>query len=154
MCHGRCLDGVDLVGNASNPLLYTQYNPGTNEVAFRLRMESNGAKGSFYLLGIAGNPASSTLDFFVGVFVPSSGGSPEVRFYETGGGLNISPSTTSFDVRTSVLAAGQVVDFKATTADLDANGKTDGFISFKFSADALVAAVRSRAPGEIGRAHV
>ena len=73
-------DGVDLVGNASNPLLYTQYNVATNEVAFRLRMESATAKGAFYLLGIAGNPAGNTLDFFVGVFVPTNG-SPVVRFY-------------------------------------------------------------------------
>ena len=142
-------DGVDLVGNASNPLLYTQYNVATKEVAFRLRMESYTAKGSFYLLGIAGNPSGSTLDFFIGVFVPTNG-TPEVRFYENGTGLNTSPSTTSFDTRTSQLATGQVVDIRTTGTDLDVNGKNDGFISFKFSADALVAFANSSKGGLTG----
>jgi len=135
------------VGDAANPLLYTQYNPATQELAFRLRMESVDGKGVYYLLGIAGDPAGTTLDFFIGVYVPPNGSTPEVRFYDVGTGLNNSPLTTSFSLASSVLAAGQAVAITttgshATDNDLDSNGKLDGFVSFKLDGNALVSFAR------------
>lgn len=57
------VNGVDLVGNSTNPLLYMLYNPKTDELAFRIREEAVDTKGAFYLLGIIGNKTTGAIDF-------------------------------------------------------------------------------------------
>ncbi|MDA7827197.1 DUF4347 domain-containing protein, partial [Rhodobacteraceae bacterium] len=134
-------DGIDLVGNADHPLLYTKYNDFTEEVAFRIRMESaNEKSGTFHLLGIADTTVQTpSINFFIGVFVSSNGREVSVKLYETGNGENTSPSTTSFNVKTAVSPSGTAVDIKAiANSDLDSNGKNDGFVSFKLDINDLV----------------
>lgn len=142
--------GVDLVGDASNALLSMQYNAGLDELAFRIRQETVNVSGVFYLLGILGTPASSTIDFFIGVFIPSSGATPTVRFYDAGSGLNNSPSTSSFNPKTAVAPANASVVISSTGQDLDSNGAIDGFVSFKFKASDLVAYANTAAGGQTG----
>jgi len=130
-------EGTDLVGDNDHTLLSTQYNSSTDELAFRVRLESENPDGIFTLLGVDGT-GNGAIDFFVGVNIPSNGGTPTVEFYETGNGTNDSPSTSSF--KNPISAAGGVVNITAASDgdDIDADGNVDGFVSFKLDASAFV----------------
>jgi len=137
----------DLVGTFRQPALYVQYNgsPASSNgtLAFRARVGSDlpqaGTFDSVLFVGIDGN-SDGKLDLFVGA--DNSGGSPQIKIWATGPGLNISPNTTTINAPANqktyaggsanfdFSAVSLTLDPGATNLDLNADGATDRFVSF------------------------
>ncbi|WP_165791730.1 tandem-95 repeat protein [Thalassospira marina] len=159
---------VDLVGDASNAMLYIKYDDngttGTtsdDEIYFRLRTDhsadkSQGFSGYAWMgMDVDGD---GDLDAFLMAFGTSQGFS--INVYSAGTGANNSPSTTSLDSQNpvaivtkeavSVDATGSVLNHSSSAssyfgrvADIDSgangnidnDGDTDYFLTFKVNAD-------------------
>jgi len=130
---------ADLVGIAANPGFYTAYD-GTN-IYFRARLGKAPTGGAFTGLlwvGIDGN-GDGALDIFIGV--NNQGSTKQVGFYDAGTGANNSPSTTSIGNAVAAYqitetatnynyqAVSSTIDPTSTNLDLNADGKTDMFLS-------------------------
>ncbi|MCG2586850.1 Ig-like domain-containing protein, partial [Massilia sp. TS11] len=149
--------GLDFVGTSALPLFYTKYSAGSDELAFRIREEVTTPSGAYYLIGVIGNPANSTISFFIGVNIPSGGGAPTVQFYDAGSGANNSPSTSSFNTKTATAATSYSVNMSAvnvidtTVSNSNLNSPdytgTDGFVTFKFSASAFATYAATKISG-------
>ncbi len=134
---------TDLVGNATHALLYAKYDTkGTDtesddEIGFRLRVGATDDSGGFSAIGLIGTDANS--DGVVDLFLAYDGrATPTVSLFEPGSGANDSPASTS--LQNAVSAAGAETDVSlvdaatdpsATDTDLDDDGNTDAFVSFK-----------------------
>lgn len=135
---------TDLVGNAEHSLLYAKFDTnGTDtesddEIGFRIRVGATDGSGGFGAIGLIGTDANN--DGVVDLFLAYDGRTtPTVTFFEPGSGTNDSPASTS--LQNAVLAAGAetnvslvdaTTDPSATDTDLDDDGNTDAFVSFKF----------------------
>jgi hypothetical protein len=140
----------DLVGNASNPVAYYKFD-GANTpsltdgtLGFRVRIGSDlpqvGTFDSVLFIGVDGNN-DGALDLFVGVD-NKGGGTPAIKIWDAGTGLNNSPSTTTVAVPSAqkiytetsanfdFSQVSLTIDPTATSFDLDADGSTDRFVSF------------------------
>ena len=146
----------DLVGTLGEPAFYVQYNssPGTNQgtLGFRARVGSDlpqaGTFDSVLFIGIDGN-SDGKLDLFVGA--DNSGGSPQIKIWATGPGLNISPNTTTINAPANQKVYAETsanFDFSAvsltlnpgaTNLDLNADDTTDRLISFSLPFADIVA---------------
>ena len=134
---------TDLVGNAPHPLLYAKFDDkGTasesdDEIGFRLRIGATDASGGFGAIAAIGTDANA--DGVVDLFLAFDGRStPTVTFFEPGPGANDAPASTS--LQNAVAAAGAesdislvdaTTDHTATDTDLNGDGNTDAFVSFK-----------------------
>lgn len=135
---------TDLVGNAEHSLLYAKFDTnGTDtesddEIGFRIRVGAIDGSGGFGAIGLIGTDANN--DGVVDLFLAYDGRTtPTVTFFEPGSGTNDSPASTS--LQNAVLAAGAetnvslvdaTTDPSATDTDLDDDGNSDAFVSFKF----------------------
>jgi hypothetical protein len=140
---------ADIAGNNILPSFYTKLVPAVGgtpaTVYYRVRLGSDDSPAGFKaacFLGIDGN-GDGALDFFIGV--NNSGSANGVFIWGAGGGLNISPSTTSINSQNPFRSYGltaqnynwsivnSTIDPEADTpAELDTNtdGSTDYFLSF------------------------
>ena len=140
----------DLVGNATHPAAYINFDnartPSLTDgtLGFRVRVGSDvpqtGTFDSVLLIGIDGNN-DGALDLFLGAD-NKGGGTPAIKIWDVGAGLNNSPNTTTVATPTSQKVYSETslnFDFSqvsltieptATVFDLDADGSTDRFISF------------------------
>jgi hypothetical protein len=141
----------DIVGNAAHPSVYTAFGdagtPSTTDgmLAFRVRvggdLNPSGFKTAVFV-GIDAN-RDGALDLFLGI--NNSGSADTIGIWSPGGGLNISPSTTTI-VSTPVVsytqsasnynwtAVNATIDPTVGTAtDLDGGGQTDYFLTFSIS---------------------
>jgi hypothetical protein len=145
---------ADIVGNASRPALYMQFDDGgtpdltDGNIAFRLRLGAQWNPPGFSRFAAVGMDADGdgALDIFIGV--DNSGGSDRIEIYNGGGGGNTSPSTTTLvsvanpnpppDYYTYTQTASNY-DWSETDAtiepgesnfDLDADTNTDRFLSW------------------------
>lgn len=152
----------DIVGNATNASLYTQFdnggtagNPVDDEIAFRVRLAGDASPAGLKTVVWIGIDANSDgkIDLFAGALEDS-----KLGFYPAGTGANISPSTTSIDAGSpyyEVAVSTLNFNFSPVTAtnspgttnfNLD-NGSggganhTDHFVSWKLPFSALEAAV-------------
>jgi len=139
----------DIVGNAAHPAAYFQFwNGGTPDptdgvLGFRVRVGSDrptpGVFNSVLFIGVDGN-GDGALDIFLGA--DNSGGSSQIKIWDAGTGLNISPNTTTvnsppgqkvYPENATNFHFGPVsltLDPPATDFDLDDDGDTDWFVSF------------------------
>jgi len=139
----------DLVGNAGHPAAYFNFDnantPSLTDgtLAFRVRVGSDlpqlGTFDSVLFIGMDGN-SDGALDIFLGA--DNKGGTPEIKIWDAGTGLNISPSTTSVSAPPGQFSYGETsanfdfsqvsatIDPPATIFDLDVDGTTDRFVSF------------------------
>ncbi|HYE00847.1 MAG TPA: DUF4347 domain-containing protein, partial [Alphaproteobacteria bacterium] len=129
---------LDLVGNASNPLLYYQFDDGgtpsltDGTLAYRFRVGDD----SFGAVALVGVDADRDGDLDLFLSVDKAGGnasSHAVKIWAPGNGANNSPSTTSLTAPTSqktyALTAANYL-LSSTGSDLDGDGNTDSFVSF------------------------
>ncbi len=154
----------DIVGNASHPSLYTQFdNGGTpgiatdDEIGFRVRLAGDASPAGLKTVIWIGIDANSDgkPDLFAGTLEDS-----KLGFYPAGTGANISPSTTSivstspyFEVAVSTLNfnfspvtatnAPGTTNFNLDGGSGGAANHTDHFVSWKLPFSALAAAVNS-----------
>lgn len=135
---------TDLVGDGTHTLLYAKYDTkdtateSDDEIGFRLRIGATDADGGFGSLGAVGVDANS--DGIVDLFLAYDGrATPTVSIFEPGPGGNDTPASTS--LQNAVVAAGAETDISlvdattdptATDTDLNDDGNTDAFVSFKF----------------------
>ena len=129
----------DIVGNASAPSLYMQFNSGYLGFRFRVGADASppGFKGAAFV-GLDAN-RDGALDLFIGV--DNSGSQDQIGLWNPGTGLNISPSTTTI-ANTAFITYTEtaqnyafapvtaVNDPGVTSFDLNGDGKTDQFLSF------------------------
>lgn len=139
----------DIVGNATYPAAYFQFwnggtpSPTDGTLAFRVRVGSDrpqvNAFNSVLFIGVDGD-GNGSLDIFLGA--DNSGGSSQVKIWDAGTGLNISPNTTTVSSPPGQKVYAQsstnfhfgpvslTLDPPATDFDLDDDGDTDWFVSF------------------------
>jgi hypothetical protein len=151
----------DLVGNAANPTIYEAFNPGTKAsltdgtLFFRARLGADASplgqfKGAFFA-GIDAN-ADGRLDLFLGV--DNSGSTNAVGIWMPGTGQNVSPNTTTIvnpaaktytETATNYhfAAVSSVLQPGVTQFDINADGKTDQFLSFAVPFQDVVAQLSS-----------
>jgi hypothetical protein len=133
----------DLVGNATNPLLYGFFDPGTpgsltdGTLFFRARVGREATPAGFkstLLVGIDAN-ADGRLDLFVGV---DNSGQDTLRIWDPGTGANDGPSTSSFSATAFAytetatnynFSSATSLDVNAGT-DVNGDGDPDYFLSF------------------------
>ena len=129
----------DIVGNLGEPSLYMQLSGGY--LGFRLRVGADvnppGFKGAAFV-GLDAD-LNGSLDLFIGV--DNSGTPNQVGIWDPGTGLNTSPSTTTI-VKTPVFSytetslnygftsVNSTINPGAINFDLNADGKTDQFLTF------------------------
>ena len=136
--------GIDLIGNATHPLMYTQYDDkGTDsdeiddEIGFRLRV--NGPESGNYLFIGVDADADGDLDLFISIDGTSKSA---INLWNPGIEANNSPSTTSIakdpesEERTngtnySFLEVVSISVDPSATPDVGLDGKNDYFSSFK-----------------------
>ena len=138
----------DVVGNISNPSLYTAFdNGGTTgiltdgQLGFRFRVGADKSPAGYKGAAFVGLDldANGSLDVFAGV--NNSGSSSLVGLWWAGTGANISPSTTTIAgtptysyaetaANYSWMAVTSLNDPTATTFDIDGGGDTDYFLTF------------------------
>lgn len=135
---------TELVGDANHSLLYGSFDTnGTDtetddEIGFRLRVGAANESGGFGELAVIGTDANN--DGVIDLFLAFDGRTtPGVSLFAPGPGANRdTPVTTS--LQNPVAAAGAETDVSlvdaatdptATDADLDNDGNTDAFVSFK-----------------------
>ncbi len=143
----------DIVGNAAEPSLFMQFLNGY--IGFRIRVGADvspaGFKGAAFI-GLDAN-LDGKLDLFIGVNNQGSGN--QVGLWNPGTGLNISPSTTtiaspatfSFSETSTNYGFAPVsvsTDPSATNYDLNADGKTDQFLSFFVSFSNVLSALAAQ----------
>lgn len=128
----------DIVGNLSEPSLYMQYTSGY--IGFRLRLGADvsppGFKGCAFIgldVGLTG-----TLDLFIGV--DNQGSHNQVGIWLPGSGANTAPANTSVGALVnsytetsqnySFTPLSTAIDPTSVNFDLNADGRTDQFLSF------------------------
>ncbi|MCK0153765.1 Ig-like domain-containing protein [Alcanivorax sp. S6407] len=160
--------GVDIVGTDLDATMLTIYDdkgtPGDtsdDELAFRVRVGGANSQGGF-----GGNlwigmdvDLDGDLDAFIGMDGDGKTGASfdgQVRVYEAGNDLNTSPSTSSainpvwvadlLDNGTnfSFDTVDNITDPLRSTDDINLDGNTDRFISFKINWDALKAVLNAK----------
>jgi hypothetical protein len=146
----------DVVGNASHPSFYAQFGDANTpsltdgDLAFRIRLGADDSPAGFktaLFIGIDANH-DGALDLFLGV--NNSGAANTIGIWNPGAGLNISPNTTSI-VSTPLLTYSEVaINYSwisvsltsdpsvGTATDLNADGKTDYFLSFSIPFNDIV----------------
>lgn len=143
----------DIVGNVGEPSLYMQYNSGY--LGFRLRVGADvspaGFKGDAFI-GLDAN-GGTALNLFIGV--DNSGSPNQLGIWDPGTGLNTSPNTTSI-VSTPLFtytetstdygftSVNATINPGATNFDLNADGKTDQFLTFYVPFTNVVSALAAR----------
>ncbi len=143
----------DIVGNVGEPSLYMQYNSGY--LGFRLRVGADvspaGFKGDAFI-GLDAN-GGAALNLFIGV--DNSGSPNQLGIWDPGAGLNTSPSTTSI-VSTPIFSytetstdygftsVNAAINPGATNFDLNADGKTDQFLTFYVPFTNIVSALAAK----------
>jgi hypothetical protein len=152
----------DIVGNATHPSLYTQFdNGGTpgnvtdDEIAFRVRLGGDANPGGLKTVVWVGIDANldGKIDLFAGALEDS-----KIGFYPAGTGANTSPNTTSitngspyYEVTVSTLNfnfSPVTATNSPSTTDFDLDdgtgggaNHTDHFVSWKLPLSSLAAAV-------------
>jgi len=140
----------DMVGNLSQPSFYMQYTNGFLGFRFRVGADASpaGFKGAAFV-GLDAN-LSGSLDLFIGVNNQGSGDSVGIWF--PGAGLNTSPKTTSIvspptlsysetSLNYSFAPVTAVNNPGASSFDLNADGRTDQFLTFYVPFSAIVSAL-------------
>jgi hypothetical protein len=149
----------DIVGNASRPALYTQFDDGgtpgdltDGNIAFRLRVGAEKNPVGFSRFAAVGMDADrdGAIDIFIGV--ANQGSSDRIELYDAGPGANTSPDTTSIasvsPVPITYSETATNYDWSAIDAtiepgesnfDLDADGNTDFFLSWLVPFNDIVA---------------
>lgn len=155
----------DLVGNATHASVYTYFGDGNTpsttdgSLAFRLRLGADTNPSGFKtaaFVGIITDRASGKIDLFLGV--NNSGSADTIGIYAPGGGLNISPSTTtigSVPLMSYTLAASNynwaavtsMTDPTATNFDIDNGGgpaNVDRFLTFAIPFNDIITQLAAR----------
>jgi hypothetical protein len=140
----------DIVGNLSEPSLYMQLADGFLGFRFRVGADQNppGFKGAAFV-GLDAT-LSGALNLFVGVNNQGSGN--EVGIWFPGNGLNTSPNTTSLvspantswsetSLNYGFVPVTSTINPGATDFDLNADGKTDQFLTFYVPFSAIISAL-------------
>lgn len=155
---------LDIVGNATHPSFYTQFDGGgtpsliDGEIGFRIRVAGDSNPGGFKGTAWIGMDvdSSGSIDLFAGVIDGTT-----IGFYRAGGDANISPNTTSVSTNNAYYTVGasssnysfmQVNSTNNPIANLNINldngsggGAThnDYFLTVALPFDRLVLAVNS-----------
>ncbi len=155
---GNATSSSDLVGDASNPAFYTQFDNGGGDTSltdgtlfFRARLGAPGGSSTpvfdrNLFVGIDGD-GDGELDLYLGVH--HQGSNEELTIYGPGGGLNTSPNTTTITGPVSTITETatnydySLVD--TATTDLDGDGNDDYFVSFAFDLQVIVDALLAQA---------
>jgi hypothetical protein len=136
----------DIVGTNNLPALYYRFDAGApgiltdGQLAFRLRLGSG--SGTFPKVAHVGIDAdgNGSVDAFISV--DNAGNPDNIRIFDPGAGLNVSPNTTSIDSHSPYASYAEVssnFNYSAVTAtndpgafsyDADADGNTDFFLSW------------------------
>jgi hypothetical protein len=149
---------ADVVGNASRPALYMQFDDGgtpgdltDGNIAFRLRLGAQRSPPGFSRFAAVGMDADldGALDLFIGV--DNQGSSDHIEIYHAGSGANTSPDTTTIVCHPNPSPPPSCLDTYSYTPtvsnydwspvdatiepgesnfDLDADGNTDYFLSW------------------------
>lgn len=148
---GNSNSSSDLVGDATDPAFFTQFDNGGDDTSltdgtlfFRARLGAPGGNSTpvfdrNLFVGIDAN-GDGGLDLYLGVH--HQGSSEELAIYSAGTDLNISPNTTSITgplatiTETSSNYNYDVVDSAVT--DLDGDGETDYHLSFAVDFQTIV----------------
>ena len=140
---------ADIVGNSTHASFYLKFDNGNTSsttdgtLAFRIRLGSDlpqaGSFGSVLFIGVDGNN-DGALDLMLGADQAST--TPTIKIWDAGGGLNVSPNSTSITVpinqKTYLETSANyhfaqislTLDPVASSFDLDSDGTTDHFLSF------------------------
>jgi hypothetical protein len=151
----------DIVGNSNQPSLFMKFNDGGSPITtngyfgIRLRVGADQSPPGFKGAAFVGLDANNDgkLDIFVGVNNQGSG--DVIGIWNPGVGANISPSTTTLVSPPSKsytetagnyswLAVSATSDPTAINYDLNADTKTDQFLSFVIPFSDIVAALAAR----------
>ena len=167
--------GGDIVGNPDNTQsgFYKRYDYGdvlndptdVASMAFRVRMDMLPTSKIYIGFDVAGNNGEvgpdGGIDFYI-QYDSDTKGLGDINFYTAGTGLNVSPSTSSFDYHSNyitgtdpnadtymsvdpvVLGGNEGYDGPDATNDLDGvKNNIDYFLSFQIDMDSLNAAYQS-----------
>jgi hypothetical protein len=128
----------DIVGNLSQPSLYMQYDSGY--IGFRLRLGADVSPAGFKGCAFVGLDVNltGTLNLFIGV--NNQGSHDELGIWLPGSGANTTPASTSVgalvnsytetSLNYSFTALSATLDPASVNFDLNADGRTDQFLTF------------------------